>query len=224
MTDSSRPDTLQGFVDAHFPAREGVCLLAGEVADYADELYPEELVAVASAVAKRQREFATGRYLARKAMEQLGIARGPVVRDEDRRPIWPADCLGSISHTNVFALAAVAREQACKGVGVDLEEGDRVVTQLHDKLFTAWERSAYPQGDPRWPGLLFSAKEAGYKAVNPVVGRFIGFQEVEVDVDWARNRFTIRYVGEHQPNKLIDSGSGYFGFFRDHVISLFVIP
>ena len=226
MAHSSLPasEKLQGFLNDHFPVIAGLCVVADVVGDHRDQLLPEEQAAIVNAVAKRQHEFSTGRLLARKAMAGLGLQARAVGRDAKRRPIWPSACLGSISHTGTLAAAAVAHCDALRGVGVDLEEGDRVVPQLHTKLFTPWERAAYAQSDPRWTGLLFSAKEAGYKAVNPLVGQFIGFEEVEIDVDWRQFRFSIRYVGKHAANKILDVGLGHFGFFEDHVISLFVIP
>jgi 4'-phosphopantetheinyl transferase EntD len=217
-------NSLQGFLDSHFPKVPGLTLKAGPVDDHRQQLLPEERPAIENAVAKRQYEFSTGRLLARSAMAQLGIGASAVARDPERRPIWPDNALGSISHTGKLALAAVAHRQALRGVGVDLEEGERVVPQLHAKLFTPRELTVYAQSDPRWTGLLFSAKEAGYKAANPIVGKFIGFQEVEIDVDWQQWRFAIRYVGEHTANQVLDLGWGHFGFFADHVITLFVIP
>ena len=222
MTTTS--DSLQRFLDGSFPAVEGLSLAGAPVADHLGDLYPEEHAAIAQAVIKRQHEFATGRHLARTAMASLKIGACAVGRDKSRRPIWPDICLGSISHSGSLAIAAVARSEVLRGVGIDLEEGDRVVSQLHRKLFTPWELATYGQGDPRWSGLLFSAKEAAYKAINPIVGEFIGFQEVEVDIDWPNSQFRVRYVGEHAPNKLLDVGSGHFGFIEEHVVTLFLIP
>ena len=48
--------------------------------------------------------------------------------------------------------------------------------------------------------------------------------KVKVDVDWSAQAFTVRYCGQQPPNKLMDVGFGRFGFFEDHVVSLFVIP
>lgn len=215
---------LQQFIDNHFADAEGLSIVGASVANHVDDLEADEYSYIADAVTKRRHEFSTGRYLARQAMTSLGLRPCAIGRDESRRPVWPDTCLGSISHSGTLAVAAVARSRVLRGLGVDLEEPDRVAPQLHRKLFTAWERDAYAYGDPRWAGLLFSAKEAGYKAVNPLVGNFIGFQEVEIDVDWTNSRFSVRYVGEHLPNKLLDVGLGYFGFFQGYVVSLFMIP
>ena len=40
--------------------------------------------------------------------------------------------------------------------------------------------------------LLFSAKEATYKAVYPLVRKVFGFHAVEIKVDWEARRFTPR--------------------------------
>ncbi len=215
---------LQSSLEAYLPKMPGMAIVAGEVADHVDALLAEERPAVAKAIGKRQWEFATGRYLARQAMRDIGLPPQSVRRDPERRPVWPNACVGSITHADGLAIAAVARREMLGGVGIDLEQADRVTGGLHGKLFTDHERSLYEKAEPRWPGLLFSAKEAGYKAVNPLVGRFIGFQEAEVEVDWQTRQFAIRYVGDYEPNRVLEQGSGYFGFFERYVFSLFIIP
>jgi 4'-phosphopantetheinyl transferase EntD len=216
--------SLQTYLDAYLPRIDGVTLMAGEVADHVDQLADEERPAIAKAIGKRQWEFATGRFLAKQAMRDMGITPVGIRRDAERRPVWPKGCIGSITHAGGLAVAAVGRQELLGGVGIDLEEADRVTPQLYGKIFTDHERTVYEQADSRWPGLLFSAKEAGYKAVNPLVGKFIGFHEAEIDVDWQRRQFAIRYVGDHEPNSILDVGQGHFGFFERYVFSLFIIP
>ncbi|NIP14450.1 MAG: 4'-phosphopantetheinyl transferase superfamily protein [Pseudomonadales bacterium] len=111
-----------------------------------------------------------------------------------------------------------------EGIGIDLEEADRVSAELHEKLFTPAEQARYAEAQHGWADLLFSAKEAVYKAVNPIVGKYIGFQEVEVDVAFSEQRFVARYVGGHAPNAVLERGAGYFLFAEQHVFSLFIIP
>jgi 4'-phosphopantetheinyl transferase EntD len=91
-------------------------------------------------------------------------------------------------------------------------------------LFTPREIEQLQQADPRLPGLMFSAKEAGYKAVHPLVGRFIGFQEAEVEVSWPDRTLQLRYVGDHEPNRIMERGIGHFCFFEGYVLTVFVIP
>ncbi|MFP6816703.1 MAG: 4'-phosphopantetheinyl transferase superfamily protein [Pseudomonadales bacterium] len=216
--------SLQIYLDAHLPQIEGVAILAGQAADHVNELAAEELPGIANAIDKRRWEFATGRHLARQAMSAIGVAPQAILRDTSRRPVWPKGCIGSITHANSLVVAAVARREMLGSIGIDLEQAGRVSTKLYGRLFTEQERVANQDADERWPGLLFSAKEAGYKAVNPLVGEFIGFHEAEVDVDWSRRQFAIRYVGDHVPNKVLETGEGHFGFFERYVFSLFIIP
>jgi 4'-phosphopantetheinyl transferase EntD len=205
------------------PDIEGLSLVAALVAEYDDELLPTERPAVARAVPKRVREFATGRHLARLAMDVLDLPRAAIPSGPSRQPLWPAGCIGSITHSDDLAIAAVAAAGALNSVGIDLEVAERVTPNLHARLMTQGERRQLQRADPRMPGLLFSAKEAGYKTVHPLVGEFIGFQEAEVDVDWPGCRFKLRYVGDHEPNRVMDQGDGFFGFFERYVLTLFII-
>lgn len=201
-------------------------LASGPVTDHMAAIWPEERNQIAAAGPRRRRQFSTGRHLAHRAMAALGRAGGPVSRTADGGPIWPGGLVGSISHSGQLALAAVARAEACGGLGVDLEEPARVGPHLYRRLFTAAERESLAQGDadPRLAGLLFAAKEAGYKLVQPRVGRYIGFQEAEVSVDWAGGTWRLRYLGDHEPNRLMEHGEGSFGFCGPYVIALLALP
>jgi 4'-phosphopantetheinyl transferase EntD len=211
-------------VAAQLPALPGLALVAGRIGDYVDALAPEERPALGRAVPKRIAEFSTGRHLARCAMTELGVPTCAIPRAEDRRPLWPDNLVGSISHAGDVAVAAVAPAEALIGVGVDLEEQERVTAKLFAKLFTAAELAGFGAADARLPGLVFSAKEAVYKAVNPHLGKFIGFQEVEVIVDWAGQTFRTLYVGGHAPNTIMERGMGHFCFFERYVLTVFMIP
>lgn len=198
-------------------------MVAARVADHRDELFPTERPAVARAVEKRVREFATGRHLARLAFDFLGLPRAGIPSGQAREPLWPKGCIGSITHSEELAIAAVAASGALRSIGIDLEVVQRVTPELYTRLMTPRERGLLQDADSRTPGLLFSAKEAGYKAVNPLVGKFIGFQEAEVDVDWPGRRFTLRYTGEHEPNRIMQQGEGFFCFSERYVFTLFII-
>jgi 4'-phosphopantetheinyl transferase EntD len=207
------------------PEIDGLKIETGPVADHLGELHPEELSAIEKAAEKRRWEFATGRTLARRAMSHLGLGGNhSVLRGESREPVWPAGIVGSITHADQQVVAAAASAARFRSVGVDLELPDRVEPKLYDRLFTAAEQAMFDGEDPRFPGLLFSAKEAGYKATFPLVGKFIGFKEAEIDVDWPRRQFRFRYIGAHQANRVMESGIGYFAFHERYVLSLVIIP
>ncbi len=206
------------------PELPEICFVAGPIADHRSCLLEAELPAIARAQERRAWEFATGRHLARCAMADLGAAAGEIPRARDRSPAWPEGLIGSITHAGEVAVAAVAREDSLLGLGIDLERAERVEAKLFRKLFTDAERRLLERCDARLPGLLFSAKEAAYKAVYPRVGRFIGFQEAEVDVCWNERTLRLRYIGEHGPNRVMNTGIGHFCLFDDYVLTVFVIP
>lgn len=217
-------ESLQQQIAEQLPTPEGMCIVAGRIQNHLSELFPAETEAVTAAIEKRQWEFATGRSLARRAMSELDLPRQAVGRGEDREPLWPQGCTGSITHAEGMAIAAVAKAEVLSSLGIDLEGADRITADLFDKLFTAGEQRKLRTGDPRLGGLMFSAKEAGYKATFPLAGRFIGFKEAEIDIDWAAGRFAFRYLGDHAPNRVMETGEGYFLFCERYVLSLFIIP
>ena len=200
----------------------GCAAEAGPVADH--PLLPEEAPAVARAIAKRRQQFASGRHFARMALHKLVEDSPPIPRDEQGRPVWPPGIIGSISHSETLAAAAVSVGKV-RGIGIDVEDSQRFACcnpRLHGKLFTPAERSR-TLGNPLEGVVKFSGKEAAYKAINPLVGRYIGFREVEVDIDWTRSAFQARYLGEHEPNRLLDRGYGRFCFCDRQVVTLFFI-
>ena len=223
-TDPTPEEQLNQQIAEQLPAVEGLSIIAGPIADHLSELFPVESQAVTKAIEKRQWEFATGRSLARNAMSALGMPRQPVPRGEDREPLWPIGCKGSITHAADLAVAGIAHADVLTSVGLDLEDAGRVTADMFSKLFTVTEQREVAVGDPRLAGVFFSAKEAGYKATFPQVGRFIGFQEAEIAVDWPARRFRIRYLGDFEPNRIMEDGEGYFLFCEPYVLSLFIIP
>jgi 4'-phosphopantetheinyl transferase EntD len=165
------------------------------VVDATAELSSEEAALVARAVESRRREFSTGRRLARRLLADRGIAPGPILRDDDRLPIWPIPITGSISHSREFAVVAICEAAACFGVGVDVEPDEPVKPGIERHVCTAAERHWLDGFDldeaerGRRVKLVFSAKEAVYKAFYPRVRVFWGFHDVTLELDEAGGRF-----------------------------------
>ncbi|MET0399062.1 MAG: 4'-phosphopantetheinyl transferase superfamily protein [Longimicrobiaceae bacterium] len=175
---------MAGRIAALLPA--GVALDVREIGDAAGSLFPVEREAVARAVAKRTREFSTGRLCARAAMAALGVPPHPVPVGPQREPVWPDGLVGTISHGGELCLAAVARKDHLLGLGIDLEVGDPLDPEVRGLICTPDEL----RGASAWAGagvdphkLVFSAKEALYKVLFPRARRFIDFLEVEIGVD-----------------------------------------
>jgi 4'-phosphopantetheinyl transferase EntD len=130
-------------------------------------------------------EFATGRACARDALAQLGIEGFAVRRRADRTPVWPPGIVGSITHTRSFCAAAVASARVAAGIGIDAETISRVSAELWPMLLTDEEADALTQaGDERTlrAAIMFSAKEAFFKAQWPLTATWLEFTDVTVDL------------------------------------------
>ena len=165
------------------------------IEDAVAELSEVERGLIARAVESRRREFSTGRRLARRLLAERGIAPGPILRDDDRVPIWPASITGSISHCRDYAVVALCGADSCFGVGIDIEPDEAVKPGVERIVCTATERRWLDgeDGDDEARGrrvkLIFSAKEAVYKAFYPRVRVFWGFHDVALELDERRGCF-----------------------------------
>ncbi len=150
-------------------------------ADPPDGLWPEEKAAVARAIPKRQSEFAAGRRAARAAMAALNIPPVPIRQGAQRAPVWPKGLYGSISHCAGCCIAAVTHDGT---IGIDVEPATPLNSDLIRMICTAPEQAwLTTQPDPCLAAkLIFSAKEAVYKAQYPLTGQVIGFQAVTLDI------------------------------------------
>lgn len=136
--------------------------------------------ALSRAVPKRQAEYLAGRYCAALALRRLGADEQVGIRP-DRSPRWPDGCIGSISHCEGHALAVVARATDYRSLGVDLEDqlDDETSEQVGGMVLSPEEWLHQPPGwtRNRFLTLAFSAKEALYKAIYPLCGRVLEFQD-----------------------------------------------
>jgi 4'-phosphopantetheinyl transferase EntD len=158
-----------------------------------EPLYPEEATMMANAVPKRRREFASSRQCARTALRRLGAPDGPLLRGPNREPVWPAGVSGSITHCEGYCAAAVARSRSVRSIGIDAEVNAPLPRDVANRVTLseerAWLEAAAGTGIAL-DRLLFSAKESVYKAWFPVACRWLGFEEVIVTVDIARQSFS----------------------------------
>ena len=146
-------------------------------------LFPEEEALVAKAVEKRRREFATARNCAHRALARLGVAAAPIVRGERGAPRWPAGIVGSITHCAGYRAAALARAGDMLTIGIDAEPDEVLPDGVIDLVSLPDERARLRDltaADTCWDRLLFSAKEAVYKAWFPLAGRWLGFDEADI--------------------------------------------
>lgn len=161
-------------------------------------LWPAETVAMTRAIPRRQAEFAAGRAAARAAFSEIGLPRVAIPQGRDRAPVWPAGFSGSIAHCQQWCIAAVARHGDYATLGIDIEPATPLDADLTDIICTAPERDWLAvQPDPGLAAkMIFSAKEAVYKAQYPLTGDVIGFDAVTLKM--TRGSFTTT-VAPHVP-------------------------
>ncbi|HKA14064.1 MAG TPA: 4'-phosphopantetheinyl transferase superfamily protein [Myxococcota bacterium] len=169
-------------------------------------LHPEEEVLALEMGAGRRAQFAAGRACARRAMCELGLPDGPVLRGVRRAPRFPDGVVGSITHTDDFFLAAVASSRAFAGLGVDAERNRAVSVRASARICAPAELAALRDLRGRtveqWAAVVFSAKESLYKAYFPLTEVFIGFRDAEVALvpeSEAAGRFEARLVRGDAP-------------------------
>ena len=156
-------------------------------------LMGEEALAVNKAIEKRQKEYSAGRHLSRKLMEILDIQVCPLLRNTDRSPRWPQGMSGTITHTDEVCLVAAGRLPAKTFVGLDLEGSEPLGEDLLKFIVRQDELEQLPFDEVRrYAKLIFSAKEAFYKAQHPITQTMLDFLEVSLDLDISADTFQVR--------------------------------
>lgn len=197
---------------------------AGNACGSETALFVEELKHIARAGAKRRAEFAAGRILARRVLQDLGIAPCALPATSAGAPKWPAGVKGSLSHATGHCLVAATRNPQILTVGLDLETDLPLAREVEALTCTprerAWIRQLSGQLREAAPALLFSAKEAFYKCQHPITGLFIDFLEVELEFDVVAQTFTVqRLFGGDADRELFAGTVGRFRLSRQAVVT-----
>ena len=164
-------DIASALARLHSSVADGGVSVGAAAIDPADEarLLPQEAAIVASAVAKRRREFASGRALLRRLLDTDEAVTVLVTR----APQLPSGVVASLAHDDAVVVAAVSRHRSVRSVGIDVEPVGAVDGEVADAVRRPEERHL----DPTW---VFVAKEAMYKAWSSQGGRFLRHEDVSV--------------------------------------------
>jgi 4'-phosphopantetheinyl transferase EntD len=149
-------------------------------------LHPDERAAAAGLGRARRRDWSAGRLALRAALVRLDAdlaEHGPIGADDRGAPRLPAGYAGSISHKRGLAVALAAADEGwALGIDVELDAPPRV--DVSGRVLTEGERAivlALAEAERgRAQVLRFAIKEAVYKAIDPRLRRYVGFQEVEL--------------------------------------------
>lgn len=163
------------------------------------KLFPEEQALLANAVEKRRREFTTARACAREALGRLDLPAVAIPAGARGEPLWPAGVVGSITHCDSYRAAALARAREIVTIGIDAEPHAALPDGLLDEIARAEELPALHRlqrelPEVHWDRLLFSAKEAVYKAWFPLAQRWLGFEDISIEIDARTGVFAARIL------------------------------
>ena len=199
----------------------GAEIAIARVDDYRPDLFPDEAAYAASVGQTRALQFATGRHVAGVALGRIGVAACEIPR-HGRLPVWPPSAVGSIAHTETLATAIVGPATAHDGLGIDIEARAAVSPQVAERVLTTAERAWLPAAE--WRTMVFSGKEAIYKAVYPLTGEFLGFRDVELEIDPEASEFRARCRRSLRSAVAITAGHGYWAVYRGHWLVVFLTP
>lgn len=165
---------------------------ATAVESYGEEvgapLFPAEEEVMRGRAPRRYLQFAAGRYCARQALRKLGVNPAPILPGRLGAPQWPQGVVGSISHCDGYQVAVVAQAKEVAAVGVDAEpalplpEGVLSLVASPEEAL-ACSRLARQDPGPCWDRLLFSAKEATYKAWSSRFGRWTTLRAISMKLE-----------------------------------------
>ncbi len=187
-------------------------------------LWPEEEKILKSVSQKRRWDFVTGRKCAHVAMLTLGVDPVPVLTGDRNEPVWPDGLVGSITHTSNYAAAAIAHKSKILSLGLDAEPNEplphKVLSRISDTEEFNWVQNTKGKEIAHPGKLLFSAKEATYKAWNSVTKEWLGFRDAHVTFHLENQTFTVS-INKASSIKTL---SGTFGIAQDLILTAIEIP
>jgi 4'-phosphopantetheinyl transferase EntD len=214
-----------------------IALAATEALVGEEALLPQERVLVEGSAPARTAEFATGRHCARLALVSLdpGLSGMPVLRDPRGAPVWPPGVVGSVTHCAGWTGAVVARSRGSRfgrgvtAIGLDAEPIAPLPTGVVEVVASVEEREALARLGAEQPGipwdtLLFSAKEATYKAWYPLTGVVLSHAEVDVELSPAGTFTGHAAAYDSAGREVVHRVRGRWGLGPHVLVALGVVP
>jgi len=144
-------------------------------------LLDEEAASIASSVIAVRSASGAARIVARRLLAQFGYGSVVLPKAPSGAPVWPAGIVGSMTHDDQIAVAAMGLQRDFACIGIDVEPAVPLPPDMLT-LVAKPEELRQIANEPLGGKLLFGLKEAVYKAVYPLDGIFLEFQDIAVDL------------------------------------------
>ena len=146
-----------------------------------NHLLPQEARSIPSRQPLMRRASGAARWIARGLLADMGLNGVAVLRASSGAPVWPPGIIGSLAHDDEMAVAAVAPVSQIASLGIDVEPAHPLPDDIFALVATGADRT--DPVDRHLAGrILFSAKEAVYKAVYPLDREVLGYEDIVVDL------------------------------------------
>lgn len=148
----------------------------------------------------RLRGIANERVAAHEALAKLlGHTDALVLADTNGEPVWPEGVVGSSTHTEGYAAAAVDEAARVRSIGIDAQQDAALPRDRLDRIARPEERDQLhqlAQGDDtvHWDTVLLSAKRSINQACLPLTGRRLGFANMHVTINAHARTFHARLL------------------------------
>lgn len=154
-----------------------------------DNLFNEEKIFIKREWSEiRLKTYILGRCAAHRALQTLQKEIVPILKGRDGEPIWPFDIVGSISHKDAIAVAAVGKKKRYKGIGVDIEDQTTILSKKEYSLFCTPQEIACIDKKEFSPIDIFSRKEAILKAYCTAYSKLCNWIDIDtINVSKASN-------------------------------------
>jgi 4'-phosphopantetheinyl transferase EntD len=144
-------------------------------------LLTEEAKTIGSNALEVRRASGAARIVGRQLLARFRYPETALPKDAAGAPQWPEGVVGSLAHDARVAVAAVARSGQFSALGIDIEPAEFLPSDMLSLVATPRERRRIDD-DPYLGRLLFTAKEAVYKAVHPLDHVFLEHHDIEVSL------------------------------------------
>lgn len=158
-------------------------------------------------------EHSLGRQCAHAALAAIGVQTETIHKGLNGEPIWPASTVGSISHSKGHCFTAVARKTDFLSIGVDIEHFNRMKDRSISRITHPLELESVGT-DRDLATLLFSLKEAFYKAQFPIYQRQLSFKDIALNLIPERQSADLLWANPNLPIPQENYSDWKFNFVR----------